>query len=124
MSPVPPRANCLGGAGRPAVIVTPTEDIRPDGQVWVVGISSRLDAAPADVQVELPWQHQGHPRTGLRERCAAISTWLAQVGVGSIQGEAGDVPGPLLARILSLVGTLPAVEASPPTSSEPGTSEE
>lgn len=30
---------------RPAVIVTPDEEIQPDGEVWVVAISTRLDAA-------------------------------------------------------------------------------
>jgi hypothetical protein len=104
---------------RPAVIVTPTEDIRPDGTVWVVGITSRLDAAPTEVQVELPWDRRGHPRTGLRERCAAVCTWLARVAMSDVQSEAGNVPGPLLARILSLVGNLPAAPGSPPTPPEP-----
>jgi mRNA-degrading endonuclease toxin of MazEF toxin-antitoxin module len=40
---------------RPAVIVTPDVDIRADGEVWVVAISSQLTEAPAEVQVELPW---------------------------------------------------------------------
>ena len=43
---------------RPAVIVTPDTDIREDGEVWVVGISTQLDQAPADVQVELPWDRR------------------------------------------------------------------
>jgi hypothetical protein len=100
------------------VIVTANEEIHPDGVVWVVGISSRLDAAPADVQVELRWDRRGHPRTGLRERCAAICTWLQRVSLSAIQSEAGDVPGPLLARILSIVGSLPASEDKDPESSE------
>jgi hypothetical protein len=76
---------------RPAVIVTANEDIRPDAEVWVVGISSRLDVGPAEVQVELPWDRRGHPRTGLRERCAAICTWLRQVSLAAVKSEAGDV---------------------------------
>ena len=47
---------------RPAVIVTPSADIKPDGEVWVVAISSQTDAAPAEVQVELPWDRRDHPR--------------------------------------------------------------
>jgi hypothetical protein len=103
---------------RPAVIVTPTEDILPDGEVVVVGISTRLDAAPAEVQVELPWDRRGHPGTRLRERCAAVCTWLERVSLSAVQSEAGDVPGPLLARILSIVGSLPPTqtdETSPPS---------
>jgi mRNA-degrading endonuclease toxin of MazEF toxin-antitoxin module len=40
---------------RPAVIVTPNDDIAPDGVVRVVAISTRIEEAPPDVQVELPW---------------------------------------------------------------------
>jgi mRNA-degrading endonuclease toxin of MazEF toxin-antitoxin module len=70
---------------RPAVIVTPDADIREDGEVWVVAISSQRDAAPAEVQVDLPWDRRGHPRTGLKERCAAVCTWMEKVNVASIQ---------------------------------------
>jgi mRNA-degrading endonuclease toxin of MazEF toxin-antitoxin module len=59
----------------PAVIVTPDADIRTDGEVWVVAISSQLDEAPLEAQVELPWDRRGHSRTGLKERCAAVCTW-------------------------------------------------
>jgi mRNA-degrading endonuclease toxin of MazEF toxin-antitoxin module len=83
---------------RPAVIVSPDADIQADGEVWVVAISSRLDAAPAEDQVELPWDRRGHPRTGLKERCAAICTWMEQVSVASIQDSAGIVPGRQLSR--------------------------
>src|SRR5438552_7296188 len=61
---------------RPAVVVTPDADIRADGEVWVVAISTQLDQAPAEAQVELPWDRRGHPRTGLRERSAAVCTWM------------------------------------------------
>jgi mRNA-degrading endonuclease toxin of MazEF toxin-antitoxin module len=57
---------------RPAVIVTPDADIRADGDVWMIAISTQLGEAPAEVQVELPWDPRGHPRTGLKERCAAV----------------------------------------------------
>ncbi len=78
---------------RPAVIVTPNADIRADGEVWVVAVSTQLDEAPAEVQVELPWDRRGHPKTGLRERCFAICTWMEKVRVAAIQGCAGIVPG-------------------------------
>src|SRR5262245_30169359 len=78
---------------RPAVIVTPDADIREDGEVWVVAITSQLEEVPAEAQVELPWDRRGHPRTGLKERCAAVCTWMAKVPVASIQGCAGTVPG-------------------------------
>lgn len=88
---------------RPAVIVTPDADIRDDGEVWLVAISTQLDASPAEVQVELPWDRRGHPRTGLRERCAAVCTWMVKVNVADIQECAGIVPGRQLLDILSRI---------------------
>lgn len=98
---------------RPAVVVTPDAEIRSDGEVWVVAISSQLDQAPAEVQVELPWDHRGHPRTGLKERCAAVCSWMEKVSVASIQGTAGTVPGHQLLAILAAI-------KPPGASPEPG----
>jgi mRNA-degrading endonuclease toxin of MazEF toxin-antitoxin module len=88
---------------RPAVIVTADTDIQDDGEVWVVAISTQLSEAPAEVQVELPWDRRGHPRTGLKERCAAVCTWMEKVSVTSIQGCAGIVPGRQLLDILTRI---------------------
>src|SRR5271168_844906 len=78
---------------RPAVIVTGTAEIDPEGEVWVVAISTQIDAAPAEDQVALPWHAQRHPKTGLNERCAAVCTWMRRIRVADIQGFAGVVPG-------------------------------
>ncbi len=103
---------------RPAVIVTPSEDLRPEGAIWVVGISTQVGSGLAENQVELPWHRQKHPRTGLSERCVAVCNWLVRVPVSSIQSEAGSVPGPALARILSLVGRLPLPDTEPTRGSD------
>jgi mRNA-degrading endonuclease toxin of MazEF toxin-antitoxin module len=39
---------------RPAVIVTPDADIRDDGEVWVIAISTQLDEAPAEPRWRCP----------------------------------------------------------------------
>lgn len=88
---------------RPGVIVSADAEIRDDGEVWIVAISSRTDAAPPEVQVELPWTRQGHPRTGLKERCAAVCTWLERVPAASIRDAAGLVPDRQLLDILALL---------------------
>jgi mRNA-degrading endonuclease toxin of MazEF toxin-antitoxin module len=88
---------------RPAVIVTPDADLQPDGTVWVVAISSQLDEAPAEALVQLPWHRGGHPRTGLKEPCAAVCAWMEQVNVTDIQGYAGTVPGRQLLDILTRI---------------------
>jgi mRNA-degrading endonuclease toxin of MazEF toxin-antitoxin module len=91
---------------RPAVIVTPDGDIRPDGEVWVVAISTELDQSPEEVQVALPRHRNKHPRTGLKERCSAVCTWMEKVKVASIQGHAGTVPGRELLAILARIKPL------------------
>jgi mRNA-degrading endonuclease toxin of MazEF toxin-antitoxin module len=97
---------------RPAVIVTPDSDIRADGEVWVVSVSTQLTEAPAEVQVELPWDRRGHPRTGLKERCAAVCTWMVKVSVADIQGFAGTVPGRQLLDVLTRI-KLPDAPGNP-----------
>jgi hypothetical protein len=53
--------------------------------------------------VALPWDRRVHPRTGLKERCAAVCTWMEKVSVASIQGCAGIVPGRQLLDILTRI---------------------
>lgn len=48
---------------RPAVILTPTAEIQPEGTVVAAAVTSNLDASPAELCVELPWHRDG------RERC-------------------------------------------------------
>lgn len=88
---------------RPAVIVSADEDIALDGEVWVVAISSQLDASPPEDQVAIPWHASGHPRTGLRERCAAVCSWLVRIPLASIQGYGGTVPGRELLAITARI---------------------
>jgi hypothetical protein len=88
------------------VIVTPDAEITDDGEVWVVAISTQLDESPTEVQVELPWERLGHPRTRLQERCAAICTWMVKVKVASIQEFAGIIPGRQLLDILKRIKPL------------------
>src|SRR5262245_34189656 len=98
---------------RPAVIVTPTERISSATLLEVVAITSRLDwPLPAD-HVLLPWYPQGHPRTGLNRKCAAVCGWLGRIGLGDIRDVAGVVPGPIMLDILS---RLAARQAAPDTS--------
>lgn len=91
---------------RPAVILTDADEATATGVVVVVGISNQLDQSPTEVQVELPWHNAGHPRTGPKERCAAVCTWLAEVPLADVQGYGGTVPASQLFRIVSLVESL------------------
>jgi hypothetical protein len=83
----------------------------------VVAISTQFREAPAEVQVELPWDRRGHPRTKLRERCAAVCTWMEKVPVAAIQEIAGIVPGRQLLDILTRIKPLDQPTDSAPSSS-------
>jgi mRNA interferase MazF len=101
---------------RPAVIVTPTNQLALSRPIDVVAVTSRLKDPLPDDHVLLPWHAQGHPRTGLNRRCAAVCTWLAQVSEGDIQDMAGMVPAPAMKAILTkIAGALPPSALEPPS---------
>lgn len=99
---------------RPAVILTPTEEIQPDGDVVLVAITGRVDAAPAEMQVALPWQAQG--RTGIRltKPSVAVCTWVFTSPISKIQSYGGIVPDRQLLQILDKINAL----APPPPEEE------
>ena len=103
---------------RPAVVVTPSDRLKEPGPFEVVAVSSQIpQPLPAD-HVLLPWHSQGHPRTGLNRKCAAVCTWLARILPSDIQGMAGVVPGQCLVEILSKVPR-PQPTPKPPPEAEP-----
>lgn len=86
---------------RPAVVVTASDQITPAGTLEVIAITSFLpDPLPGD-HVLLPWHAQGHPRTGLNRKSAAVCSWVATISTGDVQSVAGIVPTAELAEIVS-----------------------
>src|SRR6266704_1668444 len=92
---------------RPAVILTLTDEIEEGGDVWVVGASTSFELAPAEAQIELQFDPRGNCRSGLRERCWAVSTWVAQVSLLDVEEYAGVIPGRQMAEIRQKIGALP-----------------
>lgn len=91
---------------RPVVIVTPDERIAAATLLDVVAITSQIpDRLPED-HVLLPWHAQGHPRTGLNRKCAAVCGWIAQISMTDIQSVADVVPGPILLEIASKIASV------------------
>ena len=103
---------------RPAIIVTPSDRITPTAPLDVVAVTSRLPEPLPDDHVLLPWHAQGHPRTGLNRRCAAVCTWVARISHDDIRDLAGVVPGSVMLAILSKAGAILSPPPVPPT--EPG----
>ncbi len=128
MSPV--RSPVLGSVGwaeikdpngygklRPVVIVSPTADIDSGNPVRVVAITTRLPDPLPDDHVLLPWDHQGKVRSGLRRRCAAVSSWQAEIAVTDMQQVIGILPPRVINEILHKISSA----LNPPSSaSAPG----
>src|SRR5688500_17384816 len=69
---------------RPVIIVTPTDQIQTGQPLDVIAVTSRIvEPLPVD-HVLLPWHAQGHPRTGLNRKCAAVCSWVCQVMAAEI----------------------------------------
>jgi mRNA-degrading endonuclease toxin of MazEF toxin-antitoxin module len=91
---------------RPAVIVTPTDEIRPDGDVILVAITGSVNAAPAEAQVALPWHAQGQAGTRLTKPSVAVCSWVFTSPVSKIQIYGGMVPDRQMLQILDKINAL------------------
>jgi mRNA-degrading endonuclease toxin of MazEF toxin-antitoxin module len=93
---------------RPAVILTSTAEIRPDGEIVVAALSSQVDQSPPELSVEVPWHRDGHPRTKLNRRNVVVCSWLATLPVSAIaeDGVGGLMPFAQMSRILEIVRSL------------------
>ena len=98
---------------RPAVVLTATADIAPDGELTVAAVTTRTGVAPADAVVPLPWHRDGHPRTRLRQPCEVVCNWVLTVPMAAVEGTAGLVPGDRLAQVLARVAALRPPETPP-----------
>jgi mRNA-degrading endonuclease toxin of MazEF toxin-antitoxin module len=99
---------------RPVVIVTPSDRITSVTPLEVIAVTSRVPEPLPHDHVLLPWHAQGHPRTGLNRKCAAVCTWVARINHNDIRDVAGVVPGALMLEILSKVTALLPPSSDPP----------
>ena len=99
---------------RPAVIVTPSDRITPATLLDVIAVTSRVPELLPHDHVLLPWHAQGHPRTGLNRKCAAVCTWVVRIRHTDIRDVAGVVPGAVMLEILSKVTALLSPPSDPP----------
>ncbi len=88
---------------RPAVILTPTPEIRETGEIVVAAITTQFENAPPEISVELPWHADGHPRTKLTRRNAVVCSWLVTIPASAIHNFGGLVPFAQMAHILEIV---------------------
>ena len=88
---------------RPAVVVSATADIAAEQPVRVVAITTRLPTPLPDDHVVLPWDRQGKARSGLRRKCAAVATWLAEIPLSDVREIVGFLPSAVIAEVLAKV---------------------
>jgi mRNA interferase MazF len=88
---------------RPAIIVTPDEQIASTAILDIVAISTQVPRKLPSDHVLLPWHRQGHPRTGLKRKCAAVCSWIGGVVPTDIVDVAGIVPGPVMYEIMARI---------------------
>ena len=91
---------------RPAVVITPTDDITDEGSVHVIGITSQTNESASDVTVDLPWHRNQHPRTKLRRASVAVCTWQQIVSASEIVEIRGQVPVPEMMQILTILNSM------------------
>ncbi len=91
---------------RPVVIVQRTIDIKAGDPFVCVAITGAVPTKVPEDCVLLPYQAGGHPRTGLKKRCAAMCSWFFKVTEDQIIEYMGIVPKAQLEAILGLVAKL------------------
>jgi hypothetical protein len=83
----------------PAVILSPTEEIRLEDRLRVVCVSSQVEEPCPPHHVPLPWKRPRHPKTGLNKPNVAKCNWLARVDQGDVIKILGFAPPQHLAAI-------------------------
>lgn len=108
---------------RPAVVLTPTADIRSDGLIVVAAVTGVVDEIPKGFAVLLPWDRRGHPETKLTKPCAVACHWTAAVPVSAVQSVRGFVPARLMYLVRAAVrrsaGDAPSEPPSNPSQNQP-----
>jgi hypothetical protein len=89
---------------RPVIVLTATADIAEDEPLEVMAITTTFPSPTPLDHIELPWHPLGRTSTRLRKRSAAVLTWLAEIHPNDILELHGDVPTPLMIRVLGLLG--------------------
>ncbi len=84
--------------GRPFVVVSRREDIEKGEPILAVGITTELASSPAEHYVALPFGPTA--RTGLKQKCAALCTWLIEIPAEKLDVGKGFVRPDLLEEIV------------------------
>jgi hypothetical protein len=98
---------------RPAVIVTSTADIAAGHKLRVVAVTTSLPDPLPDDHILLPWDRQGKARSGLKRKCAAVTSWQADITKADVREIVGILPPAVIDRLLAKIA-----EAAPSPSDD------
>jgi mRNA-degrading endonuclease toxin of MazEF toxin-antitoxin module len=105
-----PDPNGVNPKSRPCVVVTRDEAIAAGDPIQVVAISTMLPGPiPLDA-VAMQYHPRGHPKTGLKTRCAAFARWLVEVNPGQIARKIGHVPPRDLLALAEMLDRLSPID--------------
>jgi mRNA-degrading endonuclease toxin of MazEF toxin-antitoxin module len=85
---------------RPAVIVTPTDELKKDRTVVVAAATTTFTEPLPENKIKLPWHNNGHPTTGMRKPTVVVCDWIAEVNYNQIEEIIGNCPTSILFQIL------------------------
>jgi hypothetical protein len=91
------------------VVLTSTKDILAGSALFLVAVTGRenLPRTLTADHVLLPWQAQGHTRTGLDKECAAHCRWTESgIPQEKVERIIGRAPGPKLEIIVARINEL------------------
>jgi mRNA-degrading endonuclease toxin of MazEF toxin-antitoxin module len=98
--------------GRPFVVISRNEDINQGGVIHAVGITSELQSAPAECYLLLPYGPNA--KTGLKQKSAALCTWLIEIAPERLEISRGyihpDLVDQIVKKVLELNSNPQAVE--------------
>ncbi len=87
-----PDPNGVNAKFRPYVVVTADEAIAAGEPIHVMAISTLLPGPVPPDAVAMRYHPRGHPKTGLKTRCAAFARWVVEVDPGQLARKIGHVP--------------------------------
>ena len=104
---------------RPVVLLTRDAEIVPGALLQGAAITTFIDPALAEISVPLPWDRNGHPKTGLNKPNVALCNWVVTFTADKIEEVAGIVPGKYLIRIDTILANTAKRDDRPPGPTEP-----
>ena len=91
---------------RPVLVISKTQDIRPDGDVYVACITTSYKRPATKPLFALPWAADGSCSTKLRQECAVKCVWIRLVPHQKLKPPFGRLDNGQLLPILHYINSL------------------